>query len=235
MLFDLLSTDVYVSYNVDLAHIIGLQGAVYISELININRKAIKKQKLIDNYFVVDRKYIEQRTTLKEQEQLELDKCLARIDLIIIGEDKNHLQVNMDALTGIMLEPNKTIVAEASSVIKRGKPSKKESIVKNLKSNIVTTNAELQEAYCNWIDAVMAKQGWMSKEAVIEGQKIIDEFTSRDLDLALDVLKTASICGYRDMTWAIQAYKSRPVKATFKEDTVKPCISSKSQLADEVF
>ena len=47
-LFDLLSTDMYVSYNVKLAQVLDLQSAIYISELININRKAIEKNKLKD-------------------------------------------------------------------------------------------------------------------------------------------------------------------------------------------
>ena len=60
----------YVSYNVRLAHILDLPTAVYVSELININRKAIEKEKLKgDGFFKLDRNYIELRTTLKKEEQ----------------------------------------------------------------------------------------------------------------------------------------------------------------------
>lgn len=232
MLFDLLSTDMYVSYNINLAHIVGLQGAVYISELININKKALEKNKLIDGFFNVDRKYVESRTTLKEQEQKDLDKSLANISLINIGDNENLLQVNLDSITGLMLEPNKNIVSQASSIVKRGRPSKQELIVRNLKSNIKTSNEELIEAYNNWIDAVISRQGWMSKEAVVEGQKLIDAFSGKDLDIALDVIKIASINGYRDISWAINDYKKNH----------KYCVSSpvletsdKVKLSTEVF
>lgn len=218
MLFDLLSTDIYVSYNSYLAQIVGLHASIYISELININRKAIKKEKLIEDYFRVDRQYIEERTTLKRQEQWDLDKSLSDIDIISIGEDKDLLKVNMDSLTGVMLEKDKKIISEASNIVKRGRPSKKETIIRNLKSYIKVSNSELYEAYSSWIDSVMEKQGWMSKDAVIEGQKIIDAFCNRDLDLALDLLKIASIGGYRDINWAIndynknhRLYKTQPI------------------------
>ena len=209
MLFDLLSTDMYVSYNVNLAHIIGLTASIYLSELININRKAIDKDKLNDGFFNVDRKYIEKRTTLAEKDQKDLDKVLVEIGLISKGTKESYISVNMDALTGLLLEPNKRIVDKATSIAKRSKPTKKEVIIQNLKSSVQTTNSELIEAYSNWIDSVYARQGWMSKEAVTEGEKLIDTFSGKDLDIALDILKIASINGYRDISWAIDEYKKR--------------------------
>ena len=75
MILDLLSTDMYISFNIKLAHRIGLQAAIYLGELLNINKKAIQKEKIIDgNFFKLNRDYIEQRTTLQKQEQKELDK-----------------------------------------------------------------------------------------------------------------------------------------------------------------
>ena len=58
MLLDLLSLDNYVSYNIKVAEILGLHAAIYLSELMNINDKAIRKSKTKDNFFTVDRKYI---------------------------------------------------------------------------------------------------------------------------------------------------------------------------------
>jgi hypothetical protein len=51
VLIELLSTSNYVSYNIKLAELLGLHAAIYISELMNINDKAIRKNKLNDNYF----------------------------------------------------------------------------------------------------------------------------------------------------------------------------------------
>ena len=46
MLFDMLSTDMYVSFNCKLAQRIGLHTAIYVTELLNISRKAYLKGKL---------------------------------------------------------------------------------------------------------------------------------------------------------------------------------------------
>ena len=80
-------------------------------------------------------------------------------------------------------------------------------MLENLKSNIVTSNDELREAYYSWIEGVYAKEGWMTKQAVISGQRALDAYnTTRDLDVALKIIEIAALNGYRDMTWAINTY-----------------------------
>ena len=74
MLIELLSTSNYVSFNVKLAEILGLHPSIYISELLNINDKAIRKEKMNESSFSLDREYIKKRTTLSVEEQLELRK-----------------------------------------------------------------------------------------------------------------------------------------------------------------
>ena len=210
MLFDLLSTDMYVSYNVKLAHILDLTSAVYISELININRKAIAKNKLKENgFFKIDRNYIETRTTLKKEDQKSIDNRLKTINIIDVGESSDLLKLNIDVLTSIVLGKQE-IVSEVVQPAKRGRPSKQEIVMKALKANIETTNIELKQAYEDWIDAVCAKQGWMTKVHVLEGQKVMDQYNKeKDLDLALYILKIATLGGYRDMTWAINEYEKK--------------------------
>ena len=87
MLLDLLSMDNYVSYNIKVAEILGLHPAIYLSELMNINDKAIKKSKTKENYFTVDRSYITRRTTLSKEEQLKIDKQLFEIGLLKPNSD----------------------------------------------------------------------------------------------------------------------------------------------------
>ena len=209
-LFDLLSTDMYVSYNVRLARILDLSAAVYISELININRKAIEKEKLKgDGFFKLDRNYIELRTTLKKEELKEIDVRLKSIKLISIGESSDLLKLNMDTLTSIMLGEEK-LVATVVQTAKRGRPSKQEIVVKALKANIETTNPELKQAYEDWIDAVCAKQGWMTKVHVMEAQTTLNNYNKdRDLDIALNILKIATLGGFRDISWAIRDYEKK--------------------------
>lgn len=209
-LFDLLSTDMYVSYNIRLAHILDLNSAIYISELLNINRKAIEKNKLKEGgFFKLNRDYIEERTTLKKEDQKEIDTRLKSIKLIDIGESSDLLKLNIDVLTSIILG-EKELVATVVQTAKRGRPSKQEIVIRALKANIETTNAELRQAYEDWIDAVSAKQGWMTKVHVIEGQNTLNNYnTTRDLDIALNILKIATMGGYRDISWAINEYEKK--------------------------
>ena len=93
MLINFLSTDNYNSFNIELAHLIGLQEAIYLNELININQKAVRKNKIEDNYFLVDRKYIESRTTLNIDEQREIDQALQTCNLIEV-KDKDYISVD---------------------------------------------------------------------------------------------------------------------------------------------
>ena len=63
MLIELLSSSNYVNFNIKVAQILGLKSAIYLSQLMDINEKAIRKNKIEDNFFTIDRKYIESRTT----------------------------------------------------------------------------------------------------------------------------------------------------------------------------
>lgn len=208
MLIDLLSMANYNSYNVNLANIIGLHEAIYISELININEKAIKKNKISDEgYFTVDRKYITSRTTLDKKEQLEIDKTLNNLKIIHIADNVNVISIDLQVLTGIIMSADEKLTKDISSIVnKKQKRTKQQVICDELKKNIVTTNNELIDAYSNWIDSVIAKDGWMSKQAVISAQQLIDANSNRNLDVALKIISIASINGYRDMQWAVNKY-----------------------------
>ena len=209
MLLDMLSTDMYVNYNIKLAHRIGLHTSIYVTELLNINRKAIHKGKLVEgNFFKVDRNYIEQRTTLTKAEQKELDTILVNLNVMQISStSKDILNINMDALTGILLDDDAKVESSIKSIAKRKRPTKQDAIKENLKLSITTTNIELREAYFEWIDAVFMRNGWMSKAAVVEAQRIIDTYTGKDLDMALDILRIGATNGYRDIAWAINNYE----------------------------
>ena len=115
--------------------------------------------------------------------------------------------------------------------------TKADVIKQNLKTNIVTTNQELMSAYSDWIDAVYANKGWMSKKAIVVGQAVVDEFSKRNLDVALKLIEIATIHGYVDMTWAINRYNEQyNVKRVVSNNTVTPKVASKpAAISTEVF
>jgi hypothetical protein len=212
MLIDLLSTGNYVSYNVKLANIIGLNPAIYVSELLSINTKAIKKNKIENNYFRLDREYLQSRTTFDEKTQLEIEDILISAGILEKSEtEKDLLFLNITTLTTILMSEDEKLVDTLTSLIKvntkKNKRTKRECIRDNLKQYITCENKELKEAYEGWVDGVFANpKGFLSKRSIEVFQKTVDEFANHDLDKALAVIDIAAVNGYRDCTWAINVY-----------------------------
>lgn len=238
MLSDILSSDMYASFNVKLAHRIGLTSAVYLAELINIQHKAYTKNKITDNCFKVDRNYIERRTTLSKKDQYDLDEILCSLGVVKMdAENKDLISLDLDAITGLLLDDRVNIESKVKAVTKRKRVTKQDAIKETLKASIRTTNEELREAYSEWIDTIFMRFGWMSKAAVLEGQDVIDNYTQKDLDLALAILKIGATNGYRDLSWAITKYEQKAPShnsRSIEEATdaeVKPAI----EFSDEVY
>lgn len=213
MLIELLSQSNYNSYNISLAKVIGLHPAIYINTLLSINSKAITKQKLTnDEYFSIDRNYVQSITTFSVEEQKQIDKLLIDLKILKRLDNDNEtdvLSLDISVLTSIMMSKNEQLLTDIKKVAdqKSRKKTKQEIIKDELKSYVMVSNQELRDAYFDWIDAVYAKQGWMSKKSVTSAQKIVDEFSHRNLDVALKLIEIASIGGYRDMTWAVNTYR----------------------------
>jgi hypothetical protein len=238
MLIDLLSTANYISFNIKVAEIVGLHAAIYISELMNINDKAIRKNKTEENCFNVDREYLCKRTTLPQEEQIEIEKTLIKIGILTKPKtDTNCICLNINVLTSLLVSNDEKLYGDIKQLSKSKKQTKADKIRQALKDNIITTNEELKQAYDEWIDAVYAKQGWMSTKSVSVAQRTIDEYSNRDLDVALKIIEIATINGYRDMEWAINKYKTdyKNNYLTTNPIVQKPVIQKALKLSEEVF
>lgn len=212
MLIELLSPSNYVSFNVKLADILGLQPAIYISELMNINDKAIRKDKISESSFSLDRGYVTKRTTLSIEEQLKIEKNLIKLGIVDKpNDDENCIILNINVLTTLLMSTDEELIDNVKKLnkVKASRTTKADAIKKNLKDNITTTNVELYEAYSEWVDSVVSKEGWMSKQAVVMGQSVVDDFSKRNLDTALAIINIAALHGYRDMSWAINKFKDQ--------------------------
>ena len=242
MLIELLSMSNYVSFNIKLAQILGLETAIYLSEIMNINEKAIRKQKIEEDFFTIDRNYIESRTTLNCKKQEDIEKTLLRIGILEKDSDSsNTISLNITILTSILMNPDEKLIKNINKIIKQNSKSPKmkkdEMIKENLKKYINTTNEELVQAYSKWIEAVYSKDGWMTSEAIIAAQETIDNFSNRNLDLALSIIRIATINGYRDMSWAIKGYH-KDYNVPFKVCMTTPVVNTVQeipQVSDEVF
>lgn len=237
MTIDMLSTSNYVSYNIKLAELLGLHAAIYISELMNINAKAIKKDKLNDDHFKLVRSYMKSRTTLDEAEQLEIEDYLLKLGILEKGDESDVMSLNLSSLTAIIMSPDEQLIDKAKKKKRKtaDKLTKDEKIKQNLKGNLKVQNAELLEAYSCWIDTIYDKQGWMSVKCVTVAEKTVDEFSNHNLDVALKVLEIASVHGYRDIQWAINKYNQEFRVSYSTSPEVRKVVTNNSQLSSEVF
>jgi len=219
MLIDLLSTSNYISFNIEVARILGLKQAVYISEMMNINSKAIRKNKIDDKFFKLDREYLTKRTTLTIDEQLDIEKALIEVGVIQRdSKDKELLCVDIETLASIVSGSNIELDKDIGSIMKRkaSKRPKAECIGDNLMLSIKTTNVELKSLYREWIDSVIARQGYMTKAVVIDGEQKVDKYSNHNLDIALEIVKIASLNSLNNMNYAIERFEKSGKKFNFK-------------------
>ena len=209
MLIELLSLSNYGHFNVKLANALGLHTAIYINIITDINEKAIRKKKTEKDYFTVDRKYIEERTTLKPKEQKEIETNLKKVGILkSSSDDPDTIMLDIGVLTSIVSDPDKDLMKHVSSIVKKTPAQTKlENISITMKEQIITLEPEQRKAWFDWIDAVLQKDGWMTKQAVISGQATLGAFAQGNPEIVKKVLEIASINGYRDLNWAISSYK----------------------------
>lgn len=242
MLIELLSMSNYGSYNFKIAQIFGLNHAVYLSELLNINSKAIAKNKLEDKYFKLDRKYIESRTTLTTEQQLMIDEDFIRVGILQKNDsNKNMLNLNISVLTSLLTSDDDQICKNIKTIIKtntaqkKSKTTQKDKNIAELKSFINPTHKELQDALEGWIEGVLARPGgFLSRRAITLFQGRIDQYADHNLDLALKLIDIATINGYRDAEWAINKYEAN-YKPTYKINADRPAAKAEVNVSEEIF
>ena len=202
MFIDLVSTDNQISCNVKAAKLLGLDTAIYLNELINIHAKALSKNKLNkDGFFRLKRSYITDRTTIKQNRQLEIDENL--MDVEIISKDKfdpdlMRVDIISNKVEKLVLKKSKSEKAE----------DKKRAIIDGLKSNVRCSNEELRELYFDWIDSIYEKPGgFLSKSAIKIFEDTVNNYTKGDLDLAISLLKLATVKAYKNADWVINLYE----------------------------
>lgn len=224
MLLDILCTDNYEMFNVKLARVIGLLGAVYINILLNIQQKATKKDRLEGGYIILDRKFVEDRTSITIEQQRELDANLSSLKLIH-KQDGDKLFVDVEALSALTLEEDEQVLKEIKGVATRvrkgarsGGMTQRQKAAEALKGYLVCSNEELLTAYKNWIDGVYANpKGFLSRRAIELFQQGVDNYARNDLDLALKIVEIATINGYRNVDWAIEVFKRDYARDFYKQ------------------
>lgn len=248
MLIDLLNPENQLSYNIKIAQVIGLHAAVYLSELMEINGKAIRKEKVDeDGYFMIDRTYVTSRTTLSSEEQTELDHKLSDIDVIKIKDEKTPDIIKLDLihLADIIASDDMKLLQAVTKATKiktlnspRAKMTQRQKQAEEFKSKLTYPNPEIEAALKDWVDGVYANpKGFLSYRSIKSFKETVDSYAQGNLDLALKIIEIATINGYRDATWAINLFEKDYKKMFWKQYEIQTPIftSNTTSLGSEVF
>lgn len=232
MLIDVLNSYNYISFNIDAASILGLNAAVYCAEVLNIYKKASIKKKLIDgDYFKLDRGYISNRTSLTIEDQLKVEANLSKIGLITKQVDNpDNIKIDVELYASIISSEDKKLIKDISSKVKIKDPkgvkmTQRHMIQEALKKGIVCSNDELLSALKDWVDAIFTNpNNYLSKKTIEMFQNTLSDYTKGDLDLALRLVKIATIQGWKDCEWAIKSYE-QDQEYTKKNELRKPRVT----------
>jgi hypothetical protein len=222
MLVDLLSPANYLMINKDAIKILGLHTAVYCSELLTIYKKVVTKKTWIntENYFQVDRNYIEKQTSLTSEEQLKCDLNLAKVNIIKIAEDNpNIIYFDVEIFSSVLASEDIKLLDKVSKTVKTKTPKgTKEAntkyIIQTLKESIECRTPEVLFKLRDWIDCIFENGKVLSKAQVKLFKDKLDDYCDGDLQLALKIIDSAIVHAYIDCQWAINSHeKDQKVQA----------------------
>jgi hypothetical protein len=192
-----------------------LKTAVYWAELMNVYSRVISKkfEELHENegYFDLDRDYITKRTTLTVDEQLEIDAGLAKLDVIYTNQiDPNLIRLDVERLCAILVDddPEAIKAIQKKSKLKRDdeQAAKKGSLKVQLFGSIIESDADILEAYKDWISMMIESKKLINRKAIEVFQNNLNSYTDSK-QVKLKILELAAIHAYVDFAWAKQVYE----------------------------
>lgn len=247
MLLDVFDNDNSISVNYRTIQIFGLPTAVYLTELINIYKKATRKNKLVeDGYFKVDRKYVNNVLCLTPEEQIICDLNLIKTSVLKKSSDNpDILKIDIKLYLSLLCSEDMKLYDDVKKQMKVQKPkgtkeSQRQQYINVLKNSIECSNYELLTALRDWVEGVYARpNGFLSKSSIKIFQDTLNSYTKGDLDLALRVVQIATVQGYRDCQWAINmledSEKRKKKQNNSQVRVTEQEVADKKQLSDIVF
>lgn len=247
MLLDVFDNDNSISVNYRTIQIFGLPTAVYLTELINIYKKATRKNKLVDDgYFKIDRKYVNNVLGLTPEEQIICDLNLIKTSVLKKSSDNpDILKIDVKLYLSLLCSEDMKLYDDVKKQMKVQKPkgtkeSQRQQYINVLKNSIECSNYELLTALRDWVEGVYARpNGFLSKSSIKIFQDTLNSYTKGDLDLALRVVQIATVQGYRDCQWAINmledSEKRKKKQNNSQVRVTEQEVADKKQLSDIVF
>lgn len=245
MLLDIFSEDNHIVINYKAISLFGLNTATYFTLLISIYKKAIRKNKLTNDYFNLNREYVKKLIGLSEEEQLICDHNLMMLSVLKKSpEDPNAIKIDLNLYLSIIASDDVKLIDDVRKQMKVLHPktlkqSQRQLQINALKNCIECSNYELLTALREWVDGVYARpNGFLSKASIKVFQDTLNNYTKGDLDLALRLVQIATVQGYRDCQWAINLYERDNKSKVISNNNVRVTeqqIADKKDLSDQIF
>lgn len=245
MLLDIFNEDNNIVINYKAISLFGLNTAAYFTLLISIYKKAVRKNKLDNDYFNLDRNYVRKLLGLSEEEQLICDHNLMMLSILKKSlEDPNKIKLDLNLYLSTIASEDVKLIEDVRKQMKvlhprNIKQSQRQIQINALKNSIECSNYELLTALRDWVDGVYARpNGFLSKASIKVFQDTLNNYTQGDLDLALRLVQIATVQGYRDCQWAINLYE-RDNKAKLPTNNnvrvTEQVVANKQDLSDQIF
>ena len=201
--------------NKKLIRVVGIETAVYWSELVSVLKQVVKKQTCDEKgFFTLDRAYVERETSLSPAKQGECEKILVNFGVIAIDpENPDRIAVSVQNMVEVITdEDTKKLKALAKPGRTKGsKESKLEGMKYNFRSAVVEEDLEVREAFYRWVDSMVDAQNCRMTKAVTElFVSTVRAFTT-DKKARLRIIEIATLNCYKDATWAINKFKREQI------------------------
>lgn len=235
MLDSVLDANNYIQVNVNAIHILGLINAIYCSELITIFAKSRKKRKQENGFFILDRNYIDKRTSIKPDDQYLCDKVLSKVSVLEVSESNpDAIKFNLDTYTKIVAEDDCKFLEK---VVKKTKPTKvdakevsKTKLVDELIKAVECDNVDIYNALIHWVQINgSVDYTKMTIDTVKYFQEFVMKYAGSDVNKALRIIEIATAQKWINPMYAIESYEKEVAYLANKEKAKKRTIKVASK------
>jgi len=215
MWLDVMSQYNTLEVNIKLMNVLGLHTAVYWAELLNIYARVVKKFKdqLIENegYFELDRKYIQERTTLDFEEQLKIDAGLNKLDVLHTRENEpNWIKLDVEKFCALLVDDDIDAIRQMQKTSKLGRGdqaiAKRNSVRLNLVAALDETDVDVLETYKAWITSLLEAKKPITRRGVEIFQNNLNSYTDNK-QVKIRILEVATTNAYPEFAWAMKIYE----------------------------
>ncbi len=214
MLYDVVTPSSYRTFNVTIAHIIGLVNAVYCSELLDIYSKAKRKNTIDSNgFFPLNRNYVKIKTSIAIDEQYVCDASLSKVDLVKTSKDNpDVIKFDVEQFMRIIAEEDSKVLSQIHKKIVfskndgESKELKRMKIKDNLLKVVSYDDAKVVIALKEWVEHLFESDK-ISSDTIREFQTTLKNYAKTNTTIALKLITIAKAQCFTSCVDAIKQYE----------------------------